>query len=109
MDNKQLTQEWSSRIANFKSSGQTMSAWCAAHNLSIHQLKYWLKKMNIPGRTKPSDDSTQWLPVTLTGSAKEADKSRSLVIRVGQASIEVSTNFNPNLLREIVRTLTASC
>jgi hypothetical protein len=107
MDNNERIKDWSSRIADFKSSGLTMSVWCTTNKLSIHQLKYWLKKMNIPGgRKKSSTASTQWLPVSLTGNAQESDKTHSLV---GSASIEVSANFNPSLLLEIIRTLTPPC
>jgi hypothetical protein len=80
MDSNQRNQEWASRIADFKSSGQTMSAWCAAHDLSIHQLKYWIKKMNIPGRTNPTAPGANWLPVAVTGAVHESPQAHSLVV-----------------------------
>jgi hypothetical protein len=107
MDSNQRNQEWVARITGFKSSGLTMSAWCKDHELSLHQLKYWLKKMNTSIRPRSSSSSTQWLPVALTGNTQILDGTGNLVVRVGYASIEVPADFNANLLRDIVRTLTS--
>lgn len=63
MDSNQRVQDWALRIEDFKDSGLTMSAWCKAHTQSMHQLKYWLKKMNISVRPRSSSSSTEWLPV----------------------------------------------
>jgi hypothetical protein len=107
MDSNQRTQDWITRIADFKSSGLTMSAWCKPHEQSMHQLKYWLKKMNISVRPRSSSSSTQWLPAALPSSKLQIDGTGNLVVRVGSASIEVSVDFNANLLRDLVRTLTS--
>lgn len=40
MTNKeQRRQEWTARIEDYKSSGQTMAVWCCANGRSIEQLK----------------------------------------------------------------------
>ncbi|GAC42413.1 IS66 family insertion sequence element accessory protein TnpA, partial [Paenibacillus popilliae] len=31
-------------ITAYQTSGQTMKAWCKEHDLTVHQLKYWLYK-----------------------------------------------------------------
>jgi hypothetical protein len=41
---EQRRQLWAARIADFRASGLTMSAWCAANHCTIDQLKYWLYK-----------------------------------------------------------------
>jgi hypothetical protein len=46
MDKQQRLQAWTARITDFKSSGLTMSSWCEVHNQTIHQLKYWLRKLS---------------------------------------------------------------
>ena len=37
---EQLRQQWAERIAEFRTSGMTMAAWCSANHCSIDQLKY---------------------------------------------------------------------
>ena len=46
---EQRRQLWAARIADYRASGLTMSAWCAANHCTIDQLKYWLyKAKNLP-------------------------------------------------------------
>lgn len=62
MDKQQRLQEWLARITDFKSSGLTMSAWCQAHGQTIHQLKYWLRKLNEPSSSTSSSSSGYSFP-----------------------------------------------
>ncbi|MCY9691478.1 IS66 family insertion sequence element accessory protein TnpA [Paenibacillus alginolyticus] len=108
MNKQQRLQEWTTRIIDFKSSGLTMSAWCQAHGQTIHQLKYWLRKLNESSSSATS--SSNWLPLAIhSPSAEFSTPSSSLTVRVGHLAIEVQAGFNPNLLQEIVRALDLSC
>ncbi|MCU6791551.1 IS66 family insertion sequence element accessory protein TnpB [Paenibacillus sp. WQ 127069] len=108
MDKQQRLQEWMARITDFKSSGLTMSAWCQAHGRTIHQLKYWLRKMNEPSSSTSSP--SKWVPLAIHSPSEEfISSSSSLTVRVGHVGIEVQAGFNPNLLREIVKALDLSC
>jgi transposase-like protein len=107
MDKHQRLQEWTARITDFKTSGLTMSAWCKAHDQTIHQLKYWLRKLNHFSSSKPS--STTWLPLAIASPPAQPSSPSSFLVRVGHAGIEVKPGFNPELLREIVRALEMPC
>lgn len=48
MENKELRYKWEARIASYKSSGQTQAKWCEANQISMHQFKYWYKKISGP-------------------------------------------------------------
>jgi hypothetical protein len=99
-EKEQLRQQWATRVTEFRASGLTLKAWCAAHNCTVDQMKYWLYKSK---RTSASSASaTRFIPITVADDVKE----HSLVIRVGQAQIELHAGFDPNLLREIVHALT---
>ncbi|MGM0882959.1 MAG: IS66 family insertion sequence element accessory protein TnpA [Bacillota bacterium] len=50
MEQSNRNQEWTERIANYQSSGLTMAAWCAEHHVTLHQLKYWLRKLSPRSR-----------------------------------------------------------
>lgn len=42
----------------------TQFKWCKVHEMKLHQLRYWLQKIeNIPRKT--SIITTKWLPMTL--------------------------------------------
>ena len=89
---------WVDRIADFRASGLSAPQWCAAHGLKIHQFRYWLKKLENP---LPTQTAVRWLPVDI--SAPEP----ALTVRIGVAAIEVRTGFDPQLLVEVVKTLSA--
>jgi transposase-like protein len=100
--NTDIRKEWEARVAKFKSSGQSTTEWCAAYNLKPHQLRYWLRKLKAEHTVK----ETQWLSVEV-GELKASSNSKALPIRIGKATIEVSSGFDPALLSDVVRTLAA--
>jgi hypothetical protein len=110
MDAKdQLRQLWAARIADYRASGLTMSAWCTANQCTIHQLKYWLYKAKnfMPS---PSTDSTlRWVPLAVADRQLKSAISSSLTICIGQARIELQSGFDPRLLREVVQALETPC
>lgn len=98
---------WETRIAEYRASGLKAKEWCAAHNITTRQLWYWLRKFknqNDPSHTRP----TRWLPVELSEQSP-ADQGDSLLIRIGQAGIEVKPGFDPELLSQVVRVLVTLC
>lgn len=105
--NEQLRQQWHERIALYRASGLTLKAWCAAHDCTVDQMKYWLYKS--PKRA-PSDSTASSMPapgacfVPLT--VVDEEKRAPLVLRVGMAQIELHAGFDPRLLREVVHALT---
>lgn len=99
--------EWEPRIAAFQSSGQNLSAWCATHDLKVHQLQYWLRKQRL-GESQPADKPAQWLSLEIKDTATES-KDLPLLVKVGTTTIEVYPGFNAELLLDVVRTLSATC
>lgn len=95
-------QQWEARVAEFKASRQSTTAWCVAHDLNIHQLRYWIRKFNTVN--EPTVKETQWLSVEV-GEFNTICNPKALTIRVGKVTIEVSPGFDPTLLSDVVRTL----
>lgn len=93
---------WESRIAEFKASGQTAKAWCAAQELKVHQLYYWFRKFK--SENKYVEKELQWLSVEI-GALETTEPQEALPIRVGKATIEVRRGFDPQLLLDVVKTL----
>jgi hypothetical protein len=100
LDNKRM---WQSRVADFKASNQSVAAWCAAHDVKTHQLRYWIRKFNTSDN-ETQTTSVQWISVEM-GERHTSGHPNTLPIRIGQATIEVRPGFDPTLLAEVVRTL----
>jgi len=105
MTKSEVRKEWETRVTEFRASGQSAPKWCAAHDLKPHQLWYWVRKL------KPTEaglaSSPIWLPIEV--AEQPSDPESSLLIRIGQASVEVKPGFNPDLLSDVVRTLAGLC
>jgi len=105
MDNAQLGSQWEARMAAYRTSGQTMKAWCAEQGIKVDQLKYWLYKRK---RGVRAEASATWLPVRVDAPAEPSEEA-SLAVQVGTAQIEVQPGFSATLLREVVRALSSPC
>ena len=97
--------EWEKRIEAFKESGLNATAWCKLHDLKPHQFNYYLYK-DRPQNQLTAPAATRWLSVEIEDSATTPDQT-SLLVKVGEATIEVKPGFDPALLCQLVRTLSA--
>lgn len=69
-------------------------------------MKYWMRKLKkVHAAATPSSKS--FIPLTTIGSIAMTSPSL-LVVRVGSASIELRSGFDPQLLREAVEVLCTS-
>lgn len=104
MSRVELHREWEQRITEFRASGQSAVAWCAAEQLNLHRFRYWLRKFPLsPQSAASTHGSVQWLSVRTGESASVEDAG--LVVRIGRASIEIKTGYNPTLLTQVIQTL----
>jgi hypothetical protein len=105
---EQRRHEWTVRIADYKASGLTMSAWCTTQHFSLHKLKYWIRQLKDDSPSAVTTSPARWVPLSVTDQSLAISAS-SLVVRVGQASIELRADFDPHLLRKIVQALEIPC
>ena len=104
-----LQNEWRQRIREFRASGLGPSAWCTAHGFPTHRLHYWLRKFAdnpVESPARQPDPAVTWLSIS---TQEAASPDTALVVRVGDACIEVRAGFDPTLLQQVVRTLAAVC
>lgn len=80
---EQLRLDWAARIADFRASGLTMSAWCKTNQCTIDQLKYWLYKAKGKSASSASTSPARWVPLTVDDQSTDLHHASSLVVRVG--------------------------
>lgn len=105
-ENEELRKEWERRIALYKRSGMTQSKWCEVNDLSYHQFKYWIKKVNASTNTIKTN--SKWIPISIDHEPNHS-QNESLHIKIGQAIVEVKPDFNPTLLANVVKVLQTLC
>ena len=108
---QKLRREWETRIAEYQASGQSVREWCAANGIKPGRLWYHLRRCRERCQEKAGKETMapMWLQATLTGPAPEEQDSARLLIRIGEATIEVRAGFDPELLSGVVRVLRAIC
>lgn len=99
--NLELRKVWEKRIADCKSSGQTQVKWCESNDISIHQFRYWMKRIKDTNDAKKTNNS--WVPLVIEDV--KLNVSDSLLLKVGSVSIEVNPDFNPTLLKKLIKVL----
>lgn len=107
MTRAERQKEWDNRIAQYRDSGESVKEWCAANNVKADRLWYWLRKYKT-NKDAPLFKSNQWLPVEVR-EYSPTGQDNSLMIRVGEACIQVKTGFDPALLSQVVRALATLC
>ncbi|WP_446685656.1 IS66 family insertion sequence element accessory protein TnpA [Paenibacillus agri] len=78
-----------------------MKAWCTEHNLTLHQLKYWLYKAQKQEQTV---SATTFRPVAVA-SLSGTSTMECLQVQVGVVQINFRLGFEPGLLRDVVPAL----
>jgi len=96
---------WEERVSSFKASGQTQVNWCDDQEINIHQLRYWIRKFQSEKLTEPS--TQEWISVKVDNQMEESTSSRqsNIVVKVGEAEVEVKPGFDPLLLANVVKAL----
>lgn len=107
-----LTQ-WIKIIQQYRSSGQTVSAWCAENNINPKRYYYWLRRVRIAAcEALPvhGADESNIVPVTLaTSLSKETlcvpGSDAPIVLRLGSATLEIQNGASPELIAHTLKAL----
>lgn len=92
---------WRGHVEGYAASGQTREGYCTTHGIKLCRLIYWrnkFKQLHIEKATERSG----WIPVKIS-----EEEPCGIELKVGKVRIAVNAGFNPTLLREVLRVLTA--
>jgi transposase-like protein len=105
MANDELRKKWEARISEFKASGQSGAAWCAENNVNLHQFYYWVRQFKSSNSVDVK--TSKWLSLEISNQSQ--DLTSNLLVRIGEVTIEVKPDYNPDLLLNVIRTLRTLC
>jgi len=90
---------WQRLLAEQQASGDSVTAWCFAQDISLQTFYYWRKRLASP---PPAATTPQWLALAPVGSTALGS---TLTLRVGAVAVEVATGFDPHLLADVLTVL----
>lgn len=105
MKDRDLASLWMKRLAEYKASGQSITAWCRENALTEGQYHYWRRKLG----PQPGEQVVKWVAVSLDLAATEGKRPDPVPVHIGQFTVEVKPGFDENLLLNVFKVLKAIC
>ena len=105
MTRNALAQEWRDRLDDFAESEMTLQRWCDFNSVSVYQYYYWRRRL---ASAEPQESAgPHFLAVHIVEAPTLPTPPGGVTIRIAGAAIEVSTGFDPGILRAVVGALAA--
>lgn len=93
---------WKQQIEQWQQTGLTQAEYCRRNNLKHHQLVYW-KRHYLKTQTDVSFAAVQL--EDLLAIPASIDQASIAVVIDNQFKVEVTENFDPQLLRQVIAAL----
>ena len=106
--------EWSQRVADCRSSGQSVTRWCAEHNVKPKTYYNWQKKvfaaMLAQQQAEQPNTAPRFAELPLPGDEKQptsAEKQTELVasVRIGAAALDVYSGASAEIVSALCKVL----
>lgn len=94
---------WRAHVSEYESSGLSIQEWCKSAGIRVDNLRYWLRKFG------EADCDQMWASVELADDGKSRSVAGGITVRIGAASIEVQSGFDPSLLSDVLRVVASTC
>lgn len=104
--------DWRERVERFQESGMTQRNWCDATGTNLHNLRYWLRKAH-DGKLTASfhEHAATWMPLQIIegpfNPTHQVENNGSIILRIGEVSIEVAPGFQAQHLLQVLQTVRA--
>lgn len=113
--------KWASRVAEWKSSGQTSPAFCQGKPFTAGGLRHWAARLRVQGRPQEGAptirisrvvrvpaplrlESEERLP-SVTSRPVQVPSPTALVVEIGAARVTVPSGFDPEMLAAVLEVI----
>ena len=103
--------QWFPIVKACRESGLSVKEWCKQNNIIDHQFYYWQRKLREVASEAISVDEgnpsrfVQLPTTTCTSTVSSEPFKTSMIVRVGNASIELSDHVQPEMLAQVLKVL----
>lgn len=111
-------QQWAQIISDCQASDMTVIAWCEANNINIKSYYYWLRKVRNH-TLEQMPELTENLPVPMEDDSVTFKKldvqtpapatAAAVIIRLPNATVEVSEGTSQQTVQAVLMALQAVC
>lgn len=113
--NQYRLNKWTEIVRECRSSGQTVAAWCADHEINPKTYYYWLRRVraaayealpSLSSHTSPIVPVN--FPVSAAGIApgeQDVSSSSDIIIRFGAVTLEIRNNASAAVIENTLRAL----
>jgi len=85
-----LAEEWTAKLAVWRSSGKSITAWCRENGEGTHRFRYWRHRLEKSELTKPG----RFVEVQLSASP--------LILECNGVTIHLASGFDAALLKDVL-------
>jgi hypothetical protein len=111
--NQYRLNKWTEIVRECRSSGQTISAWCADHDINPKTYYYWLRRVRaaaceaLPSLCSQNNPMIPVnIPISATGTAPGGQEvSPDIIIRFGAVTLEIRNNASVTVIENTLRAL----
>jgi len=89
-------------LSSYRASGQTQAGWCAANDVKVKTLQYWLRRERE--QAKDSDTSASWVALNVKGDLAPSAMT-GLVVHAGAFRIELNQQSDLALFQHVMQSL----
>ena len=102
--------QWAKIISECRSSGQTVKAWCAEHDINPKTYYYWLRKVReaaceaLPALRENNSIVPVDIPIGAAGTSL-VETSSPITLRLGSVTVELHNNASATLIENTLKVL----
>lgn len=113
LKHQSLLQEWSVRIGECRSSGQSVQAWCQEQGIKPKTYYYWEKQFiceatkaqSMPAGAEGTKALVRIEPTQLRQDVADSPFSERIIVRHGTTTIELPTSTSADSIAALVAAL----
>ena len=106
-----LREHWEQKLAEYETSGQTITAWCAEQKIGLAKFYYWKRRLRSKNQTAGGGanpiNPISWLPLEFDLKDLAGERMADQIsIEIGSKfKVVVQKGFDHEMLRDVVNIL----
>ena len=97
---------WEQRVTAYKATNQTLPDWCKENDVKPARMRCWVREFKDSHTT--TEKITSWVSVDTT-ELNITTKKQLLIVKIGDASIEINSDFDKDLFSKVTEVLLSLC